>query len=56
MNQVKLFAVYLSAMMRESEQSDWNITNDVVDRSVARLELTRSLRKLPSLSPYRPDW
>ena len=50
MNQVKLFAVYFSATMRESKQSDWNITNEVVNRSVAWQGLARGLRKLPNLS------
>jgi hypothetical protein len=55
MNQVKLFAVCLSATMRESKQSDWNITNEVVNRSVAWQGLARGLRKLPNLSADRPD-
>jgi hypothetical protein len=54
MNQVKLFAICLSATMREGKQSDWNLTNEVVSRSVAWQRLARGFRKLANLSADRP--
>jgi hypothetical protein len=54
-NQIKAFAVGLAAVVRESEQPAWDLTNEVIDGSVSWQRLSRSLGKLSNLPANGPD-
>src|SRR5271156_6467892 len=54
-NQIKAFAIRLGAQRSKSEQSGWQLTNEVINSAVAWHWLACCLGKLPDLSAIGPD-